>query len=176
MRPAVFLYRDGTINREVHYLSKAEDFELLPGVGEALRRLADAGYLLIVVTNQSGLSRGYFTEADLDAIHDKMHALLEPNGVTMDAIYFSPALPGDDDPTRKPGTGMIDRALAEHDIDVSRSWLVGDKTVDILTGVNAKLRTVLVETGYGGEDGIHDVAADHRVADLAAAADVILAG
>ena len=72
MRPAVFLDRDGTINREVNYLSKAEDFELLPGAGKALRRLADAGYLLIVVTNQSGLSRGYFTEADLDAIHQNV--------------------------------------------------------------------------------------------------------
>jgi D-glycero-D-manno-heptose 1,7-bisphosphate phosphatase len=174
LRPAVFLDRDGTINREVHYLSKVEDFELLPGVGPALRRLAEAGYALVVITNQSGIARGYFTKADLDAIHGKMDALLAEYGVAVDAVYFSPAMPDDGDPTRKPGTGMIDRAVADLDLDLRRSWLVGDKTVDVKTGHNAGVRTILVRTGYGGDDGIHDATPDHVVADLAAAADVIL--
>ncbi|MEM7204418.1 MAG: HAD family hydrolase [Planctomycetota bacterium] len=174
MKPAVFLDRDGTINREVHYLSSPEQFELLPGVGPSLRRLADAGFLLVVITNQSGIARGYFTEADLAAIHGRMDQDLAAFGVTIDRTYHSAGHPDDDDPDRKPRTGMIDKAVAALDIDRNASWVVGDKTVDILTGTNAAVRTILVKTGYGGSDGAHEVSPDAVAEDLAAAADVIL--
>ncbi len=176
MRPAVFLDRDGTINHEVHYLSRPEDFELLPGVGPALRRLQDAGFLLVVVTNQSGLARGYFDEATLQRIHDKMARLLAADGVAIDRIYHCPALPDDGHPDRKPSPGMVDRATADLEIDRGQSWLVGDKTVDVQTGANAGVRTILVRTGYGGADGDHGARPDAVVDDLAAAADLILTG
>jgi D-glycero-D-manno-heptose 1,7-bisphosphate phosphatase len=174
-RPAAFLDRDGTINREVQYLSHPDQLELLPGVGPALRRLREAGYLLVVVTNQSGIARGYFSDADLEAIHRRLAEQLAAHDVVLDAIYYSAAHPDDGDPCRKPGTGMITRAARELGIDLARSWMVGDKTVDVLTGRNAGLRTVLVKTGYGGTDGAFDVAPDAVVDDLLGAADVILA-
>ncbi len=174
-RPAVFLDRDGTINREVHYLSRPDQVELLPGAGEGLRRLAGAGYLLVVVTNQSGVSRGYFTRTDLDAIHARLARELEAAGVALAGVYCCVAHPEDRDPERKPGTGMIARAAADLGIDLAASWFVGDKTVDVQTGRNAGLRTVLVQTGYAGQDGEFAVAADVVAADLVAAAVSILA-
>ena len=175
MKSAVFLDRDGTINREVHYLSDPARFELLVGAGDALRRLADAGHLLVVITNQSGISRGYFGEGELAAVHARMEQELAAFGVRLAGIYSCPALPGDGDPDRKPGTGMIERAAAELGIDLASSWMIGDKTADVLAGRNAGLRTVLVKTGYGGSDAEYEVQPDAVAADLAGAADIVLA-
>jgi heptosyltransferase-2 len=107
----VFLDRDGTLNIDTGYLKSPDDLTVLPGVGAALARLKQAGARLIVVTNQSGLGRGYFTSKDLEAIHHKLRLVLAEDGVTLDGVYFCPHHPDDRCNCRKPARGMIDRAL-----------------------------------------------------------------
>lgn len=145
-KPAVFLDRDGTLIEEVNYLHRVEDMRLFPATAAALRSLKDAGYLLIVVTNQSGIGREVYGETHMHAVHDAMQKQL--NGV-IDAFYFCPHLPCDGCRCRKPDVGMIESAMADFDIDLERSWIVGDKKIDVETGFAAKLNTALVLTGYG---------------------------
>ncbi|WP_129128270.1 D-glycero-beta-D-manno-heptose 1,7-bisphosphate 7-phosphatase [Geomonas oryzae] len=156
---AVFLDRDGTINEEVQYLSRVEDFRLIPGVPYALQRLKDAGFLLVVVTNQSGIGRGLYDEAALHAIHDKMHEELSSFGITIEACYFCPHHPehavGDyrvDCSCRKPLPGMLQQAALDLDIDLSGSYMIGDKLGDIEAGLNAGCTSLMVQTGYGAAD------------------------
>ncbi len=176
---AVFLDRDGTINVDRHYLSKAADFELIPGTEAALRRLQDAGFLLIVVTNQSGIGRGYYTEEDMHAVNDRMHELLDPAGVRITRLYFSPESPEQPSRGRKPSPAFLFDARDELGVDLSRSYMVGDKWIDVETGWNAGCAaSLLVRTGYGAETERKEahrlgnaVVVDH----LAQAADWILA-
>ena len=137
MNKAVFLDRDGTINVEKNYLYKIEDFEFLPGVVEALRKLQDAGFLLIVVTNQSGIARGYYAEKDFKKLNDWMTSNLKEQGVIITDVYYCPHLPDaeieayrKDCNCRKPKLGMYLQAIAEHDIDLSQSYAIGDKIRD----------------------------------------------
>jgi D-glycero-D-manno-heptose 1,7-bisphosphate phosphatase len=176
---AVFLDRDGTINVDRHYLSKADEFELIPGAVEALRRLQDAGFLLIVVTNQSGIGRGYYTEADMHAVNDRMHQLLDPAGVRIARLFFSPESPEQPSRGRKPSPAFLFDARDELGVDLARSFMVGDKWIDVETGWNAGCAaSLLVRTGYGAETERKE---SHRlgkavvVDDLSAAADWILA-
>lgn len=178
---AVFLDRDGTINVEVQYLSKVEEFEFIPGVPWALRRLKDAGFLLVVVTNQSGIGRGYYDEAALQAIHDHMHADLAAFGVSVDACYFCPHHPehgiGDyrqECGCRKPLPGMLQQAAQDLDIDLSRSYMIGDKLADVEAGTNAGCTPLLVLTGYGSGDSQKLPEGVQAYPDLLAAADAIL--
>ena len=131
LRPAVFLDRDGTINRECHYLQRIDDFELLPGAPEALRKLQAAGFLLVVVTNQSGVARGYFSFETVTEINRHMQAVLAESGVVLDGIYVCPHHPtaGDGPLTRsctcrKGSPGLLLQAAADLSIDLPRSWLV----------------------------------------------------
>lgn len=176
---AVFLDRDGTINVDRHYLSKPEQFELIPGVGAALRRLLDAGYRLFIVTNQSGIGRGYYTEADMHAVNARMKELLGPLGVQFDRIYFSPESPEQPSRNRKPSPQSLFEAHDEFGVDLARSFMVGDKFIDVETGWNAGCAaSLLVRTGYGAETERKEAARLGRaivVDDLAAAADWILA-
>ena len=151
MRQAIFLDRDGTLIREVHYLSSAEQLELLPGVSGALRRLAEAGYLLIGVTNQSGVARGYFTLEQVNAVHQELERRLRTEGTGLDAIYLCPHHPDFTSPCgcRKPAPGLVVRACADWGIDVSASWVIGDKAVDVELAREAGCRSALVRTGYG---------------------------
>lgn len=158
MHRAVFLDRDGTLNHDPGYISKPESFVLLPGAIEALRLLNRAGYLVVVVTNQSGIARGYFTEEGLLAIHQKLRREVGAGGAQVDAIYHCPHHPtaGDGPLTRacfcrKPAPGMIYRAALDLEIDVGRSFMVGDGTGDVEAGRRAGCRTVLVLTGRGCE-------------------------
>lgn len=152
MKRAVFLDRDGTINVDRHYLSKPEQFELVPGAGPALRRLQDAGFLLIVVTNQSGIGRGYYTEADLHAVNARMNELLAPLGVHFAKIYFAPESPEQPSRGRKPAPDFLLDARGEFGVDLSRSFMVGDKVIDLECGWNAGVQqSLLVRTGYGAE-------------------------
>ncbi|GFO60422.1 D,D-heptose 1,7-bisphosphate phosphatase [Geomonas silvestris] len=178
---AVFLDRDGTINVEVEYLSQAADFQLIPGVPWALKCLKDAGYLLVVVTNQSGIARGYYDEAALADIHEHMHRDLASFGASLDACYFCPHHPehgtGDnrtDCGCRKPLPGMLQQAAEDLDIDLAASFMIGDKLGDIEAGIAAGCTPMLVLTGYGN----HEVAKlPEGVAvfpDLQAAAEAIL--
>ncbi len=145
-RPAAFLDRDGTLVEEVNYLSRVEDLRVFPFTLEALTLLKDAGYLIVVVTNQSGIGRGIYSEEAMHSIHRQMD--IELPGL-IDAYHFCPHLPDAGCACRKPGTGMFESADSRFAIDRSVSWMVGDKVLDIEAGVNAGTHSALVKTGYG---------------------------
>lgn len=145
-RPAVFIDRDGTLVEEVNFLSRVEDLELFEYTDEAIRCLKEAGFLVIVITNQSGIGREIFDEADMNAIHRQIQAELS---VPLDGFYFCPHLPDENCTCRKPGLGMIEAAQDDFDIHLESSWMIGDKKIDIETGFNAGIGTALVLTGYG---------------------------
>jgi heptosyltransferase-2 len=143
----VFLDRDGTLNHNPGYLKSAAEMKLLPGVAAALARLKTAGAKLVVVTNQSGVGRGMFTLKDLETIHARLQGLLEQEGAVLDAIYFCPHHPDDGCLCRKPGRAMIDRAVAELQLDLRRSYLVGDHMRDLQLARAVGAKPVLVTTG-----------------------------
>lgn len=145
-KKAVFLDRDGTLIEEVDFLSRVEDMRFFPYTDDCVRKLKEAGYLVIVVTNQSGVARGLFGETDVHAIHGAIQSSLTEK---IDAFFHCPHMPDAGCACRKPGTGMIEQACTRWDIDLESSWMIGDKELDVLTGVNAGLKTCLVETGYG---------------------------
>lgn len=155
---AAFLDRDGVINVDHGYVHRPEDFTFIDGVFEGCRHLQSLGYRLIVVTNQSGIARGYFTEADFHALCDWMRARFEAHGVTLDGIYFCPHHPDhspDDDQCdcRKPAPGMLLQAIREHGIDPGRSLMVGDKGADMQAAIGAGVgRRVLVRSGQTFSD------------------------
>ena len=152
---AAFLDRDGTINREVKYLARPEQLELLPGAVQGMRRFQEAGYRLVIVTNQAGVARGYYGEADVAAVHERLGKMLRERGVQVDAIYYCPHHPEGRGAyrqacsCRKPGTGMHRQAARELNLDLARCVVIGDKVTDLLPGIELGCRTVLVRTGYG---------------------------
>lgn len=141
---AAFIDRDGTLIEEVNFLSRVEDLRIFPYTPEAIRLLKEAGFLIVVVTNQSGIGRGFFNEAAMNKIHEKIQADLH-----LDAFYFCPHLPTDGCACRKPNIGMIEAAQRDFEIDLENSWMIGDKQIDVETGFNAQIKTALVLTGYG---------------------------
>lgn len=157
MQRAVFLDRDGTINAEKEYLYQIADFEFVPGAVEAVRLLNQAGFIVIVVTNQSGVARGYYTEEDVENLHRHVAVELEKSGARIDAWLYCPhhpdgrgsyALPCN---CRKPLPGMLKEAARRFDIDLETSVMIGDKLVDVMAGRAAGCQTILVRTGYGAE-------------------------
>ena len=159
MHRAIFLDRDGTLNCDRGYTYKLTDFQLLDGVVEGLQLFQQLGFRLIVVTNQSGIARGYFAEMEMHTFNDQLETTLSRRGVTITGIYYSPYHPKATvekyrraSPCRKPEPGMLLRAAKEHDIDLSRSYAVGDKGSDILAGRGAGCRTILLRTGCAGSD------------------------
>ncbi|MFC2077744.1 D-glycero-alpha-D-manno-heptose-1,7-bisphosphate 7-phosphatase [Candidatus Bipolaricaulota bacterium] len=179
---AVFLDRDGVINENA-FVNDPKDLVLIPGAAKAIARLNDACIPIVVVTNQGGIAMGHLTEETLGVIHDELKRRLAAAGAFVDAIYYCPHITNArliayriDCPCRKPGTGMLDKASEDLGIDLSKSVLVGDSTSDILAGIRAGCRTILVETGFGGMDGKVSVVPDAVVADLSAAVDLILRG
>lgn len=163
MQKAIFLDRDGTINRYVGFLRRPEEFELLPGAAEAIKKINASGYLCIVVTNQPVIARGEVTWDELDEIHHKMETLLGLEGAYVDGLYFCPHHPhkgyeGEipelkiDCECRKPKPGMLLAAAKDFHIDLSQSWMVGDGENDILAGKNAGCRTALIGEGDFGQD------------------------
>jgi D-glycero-D-manno-heptose 1,7-bisphosphate phosphatase len=145
-RPAIFLDRDGTLIEEVNYLHRVEDLKFFPFTDSSVKRLKDAGFLLIVVTNQSGIGRGIYTAADMHGIHQAIQSQLDG---AIDAFYFCPHLPCDGCECRKPRQGMIESARGDFAIDLENSWMIGDKKIDIETGTFAGTKTGFVLTGYG---------------------------
>ncbi len=143
----IFLDRDGTLNPDPGYITSPDQFELFPGVSEALARLKRAGARLIVITNQSGVARGFLSRDDLDAVHTKLKRLLDGAGVSLDAIYFCPHHPDDGCECRKPNRGMIDRAVQEWGVDLDRSYLIGDHIRDVELAKRVGGRSILVTTG-----------------------------
>jgi D-glycero-D-manno-heptose 1,7-bisphosphate phosphatase len=149
MREAVFLDRDGTINEEVHYLDDPEELCLIPGAAEAIRLLNDAGILTVVVSNQAGVGRGYFSATTVEAVHKQLAKQLAWHGAHVDAIYYCAHHPSERCGCRKPKTGMLVQAVREHRIDTQRSFMVGDKVSDLEAGRRVGCQTVLVLTGHG---------------------------
>lgn len=181
----IFLDRDGTINQYRGLVYKEDDFELEPCALEAIRLINRSGYLGIVVTNQPVVARGLCEMEDVERIHRKLSTLLGREGVYLDDILFCPHHPDkgypEENPAykipcecRKPKTGMIDKAAAKYNIDLSESWIVGDTTMDLQTGVNAGLHTALVMTGEAGRDGKYDVKPELTGKDLLEAVKKIL--
>ena len=170
----VVLDRDGTIIFERQYLSDPRQIELIPGAASGMRRMADLGLGLIVVTNQSGVGRGYFDQARVDLIHQRLIALLRKHGVGLDGIYSCPHTPDDNCPCRKPRPGLIDAAAGELGFDLRRSFVIGDKPCDIGLGEAVGATTFLVRTGYGEQfAGTDAVSPYYTVDDLEDAANVI---
>ncbi len=159
MRPAVFLDRDGTLIEERGYLSKLEDIALFADTPAALRRLRDAGFALVVVTNQAGIARGYFDEAFVQKAHRYLGEMLAAEGIVIDGYYYCPHHPDGLVPEysrvcrcRKPAPGMVEHAARDLDLDIDRSFVVGDKWLDVELATNAGARGILVRTGYGAGD------------------------
>lgn len=177
MQRCIFLDRDGTINRYNGLISSEEELELEPVAAEAIRLINESGYLAIVVTNQPVVARGMCDIEDVQRIHKKLAVLLGEQGAYLDDIVFCPHHPDKGYPEenpkykikcncRKPATGMIDDMVEKYNIDCSCSYMVGDSTIDIQTGINAGLHTVLVHTGVAGNDGKYDVKAEMEAEDL----------
>ena len=169
-QPAVFLDRDGTIMRDVDYCGDPNDVDLLPGVPQALRQLKSSGYKLIVITNQSGIGRRLFSEQQYRTVEAELEQRIG-EGV-IDATYFCPHLPKDGCKCRKPSPEMILNAARDHDVDLGRSFFIGDKMSDIECGRNAGVKTILVRTGYGRD--ANGQVADFVAQDLSAAAKLIV--
>lgn len=154
--PAVFLDRDGTINEEMGYINHIDRFRLLPRTAEAIRLLNQRGLKVVVITNQSGVARGYFPESLIEEVHRKMVEELKEQGAHLDGIYYCPHHPEVGEPPyrrrcrcRKPETGLIEKAVEDLEIDCSRSYAIGDRGQDIEFGRRIGARTILVLTGYG---------------------------
>jgi D-glycero-D-manno-heptose 1,7-bisphosphate phosphatase len=174
--PAVFLDRDGVIIRERNFLYDPKSIELIPGAIEAIKNLRD-DFKTVVVSNQSGIARGFFSEEDLIRFQGSLDKLLKASGAIISGWYYCPHGPDDGCECRKPLPGMILSAAEEMHIDLTESWMVGDKSSDIGAGKAAGLKTILVKTGYGGkESGATDIESDYVADDLFSAVDIIIKG
>ena len=152
MKPAVFLDRDGVLIEERNYLHRVEDVAILPGVAAALKRLADAGLKLFIVSNQSGVGRGYFTLADVERVNEHLRRELARAGVRLEKIYIAPEAPDQPSRGRKPSPQFLFDARDEFNLNLAESFMVGDKLIDLECGWNAGVKqSILVRTGYGAE-------------------------
>lgn len=183
-RKAIFLDRDGVLNYEKRVIANVDDFKLLPEVEEAVRKINKSNYLAVVVTNQPVIAKGVTSPKELDRIHAKLETLLGEKRAYLDKIYYCPHHPekgfdGEikelkiDCDCRKPKIGMIKKASEELNIDIANSYIIGDRTVDIMTGKNAGLKTILVKTGYKGEDGKYKCEPDFIFENLKKAIDFL---
>ena len=174
-RRAVFIDRDGTISEEVGYVNHPSRYRVFPYSAEAVRTLNEAGWLAILVTNQAGVARGYFAEEMIGSVHNLLRQELERGGARLDAIYYCPHHPsvGDapyrlDCDCRKPRPGLIHRAAEDFEIDLARSWMVGDRYGDMELAHNAGVRAAFVLSGYGRGEYEFQRAAWRREPDLVA--------
>jgi D-glycero-D-manno-heptose 1,7-bisphosphate phosphatase len=182
VKPAVFLDRDGTVIEEVHYIADPAHVRVLPGAADAIRSLHAAGYACVLITNQSAVGRGIAPPESIGLVQHEVERQLTAAGASIDGFYFCTEPPQSSDratidhPDRKPGPGMLLRAARELDLDLGRSWMVGDMLSDLLAGRNAGCRAViLVRTGHGARSEPEaGPSADHVADDLAAAAGHIL--
>jgi D-glycero-D-manno-heptose 1,7-bisphosphate phosphatase len=171
LAPAVFFDRDGTLMEDVDYCGDPKDVKVFGGAADALRRLKHRGFRLFLITNQSGIARGYFTQDDYQAVHAEFLRQLGTD--LIDAAYYCPDRPDVASKRRKPSPEMLFEAQREHRLDLCRSFLIGDKAIDVQCGRAAGVRTILVETGYGkAEAGCRP---DWKARDVNAAARIILA-
>lgn len=185
MKRALFLDRDGVVNHEMNHLSSPEQFKLIDGASKAIRKLNDVGILVVIVTNQPIIARGMLSVSGLRIIHNKMDTLLGRENAYIDQIYYCPHHPDHgfksevrslkiECKCRKPQTGLLEQAAKEMNISLQDSWMVGDRTADILAGNRAGARTILVKTGYAGKDGKYLVKPSFIVEGLSEAVDLVL--
>jgi D-glycero-D-manno-heptose 1,7-bisphosphate phosphatase len=172
LSPAVFIDRDGTIMEDCVYCSDPKNVKIFPGVPEALRRLKSNGFKLIIITNQSGIGRGLFTVEQYRAVEAEL--LRQLGDGLIEATYFCPDVPGQHSTRRKPEPGMVVEATREHQIDLSRSFLIGDAEIDVECAHNAGVQAIRVQTGIQGE--VTGSMADWVTDDLPAAVEIILTG
>lgn len=172
--PGVFLDRDGTINQDVEYLHAPSQFRLLPNALAGIKAFQDMGYRIIILTNQPGIGLGYFAEEDFYRVNREMLKRFSAAGIRVDKIYFCPHSKSDDCSCRKPGQALIERAKEALNLDLEHSVIVGDKTADMETGRRAGMMSILVKTGYGGEDGEYGGEPDMWAEDLLDAAGKML--
>jgi D,D-heptose 1,7-bisphosphate phosphatase len=170
------LDRDGTIIVEKEYLKQPEDVSVFPGAAQAMRRLMEAGFLLVMVSNQSGVGRGYFTIADVEAVNARVFEILSADGVKFTKSYYAPEAPDQPSRGRKPSPAFLFDARDEFAIDLANSYMIGDKDIDLQCGWNAVVKkSILVRTGYGKKiEAAGKVGEGIVVDDLPAAADWIL--
>lgn len=180
-KSAVFLDRDGVLIRDVDHLSREDQLRLLPGAVKALGRLNRAGWLAVIISNQAAVAKGMLAEAEMYRIGEVLNSRIIKRGARLDAVYYCPHHPEGKVleyvckcKCRKPEPGLILKAAKEMSIDLKRSYLVGDKTGDILAGEKAGIKTILVETGYGGGDGKYPMRPDYVTKNLMGAVKIIL--
>lgn len=173
---AVFLDRDGTLNVDKGYVHRIEDWEWIPGAIDAIAALKKAGFLVIVITNQAGIARGYYDEVDMTNLHTRINEKLKKHGAMIDRFYHCPHHPKFSAACkcRKPMPGLIYEASQDFDVDLDHSWLVGDKASDIQAGVTAGVKSILVLTGYGNNDRALLEEEDICVTDIVAASRYII--
>jgi len=178
MNRAIFLDRDGTMIAEENYLRRPEDVKIFPATPGGLKRLGDAGFKLFIVSNQSGIGRGYFTLADVECVNEHLRRELARAGVRFDKIYIAPEAPGQPSHGRKPSPQFLFDARDEFNLDLAQSYLIGDKLSDLECGWNAGVKkSILVRTGYGAElerESPEQISRAVVVDDLAGAAEWIL--
>jgi D-glycero-D-manno-heptose 1,7-bisphosphate phosphatase len=173
-RRFIVLDRDGTIIEEREYLSQPEQVTLITGAGAALRELQQMGFGLVVITNQSGVGRGIFDQADLERVHERLRELLEREGVQLDGLYVCPHNPDDDCDCRKPKLGLLQKAAKDLGFTLESSIVIGDKAGDIEMGHRAGALTFLVRTGYGAQVAADSIVApDYAVDSLPATVQII---
>ena len=180
LQKAVFLDRDGVINREVDNLKNIKQLRLLPNTAASVKRLNCLGFLIIVITNQPVIARGWLTEEGLWRIHRELMRRLAVKGAKIDEIYYCPHHPNANlkkyrliCQCRKPNIGLIKKAVKKFKIDLKKSFMVGDSARDILAGQRAKIKTILVKTGYAGKDGKYNVKPDFIAKNLLSAVNII---
>ncbi|NTV83415.1 MAG: D-glycero-beta-D-manno-heptose 1,7-bisphosphate 7-phosphatase [Bacteroidales bacterium] len=154
-RPAVFLDRDGTVCEEVGYLREVKDLQLIPGSAQAIRQIKQAGWKVVIISNQSGVARGYLTEQTVQTIHTALQEMLQKEGAGIDGMYYCPHHPKGNPPyniqcrCRKPEAGMLRQAGKDLDLDLNRSIVIGDKLSDVQTAQRLNIPGILVLTGFG---------------------------
>lgn len=180
MRRAVFLDRDGVVVREVGNLSNIAQLRLIPYAVDGIRNLNFAGFAVFIITNQPVVGRGWITEEELSKIHEVLLRRLARRGAQIDALYYCPHHPSatlikyrKDCRDRKPNIGLIEKAVKNFNIQLAKSFLVGDSTRDIKTAINAGITSILVKTGYGGKDGKFDVKPNYVAGNLMDAVKII---
>jgi len=172
--PAVFLDRDGTVNEEIYYLHETEKFKLLPNTIEGIKKFLEMGYRIVIVSNQPGIGMGYYTKEDFFRVNREMLREFAEAGILIDKIYFCPHSKSEGCSCRKPNLALVNRAEEELNLDISHSFFIGDKTSDMETGKRAGMRTILVRTGFRGEDGEFSGEPDYWADDLLDAANIVL--
>jgi histidinol-phosphate phosphatase family protein len=175
MNKAVFIDRDGTIARDVNYCRHPDDFEILPGVCEGIRLLNENKFLTIVITNQSGLARAYFTEEILENIHNKMRSCLAMEGAHIDAIYYCPHHPDSGCDCRKPSAKLAYKAISDFEVSCEHSYVIGDRLMDVQLARNIGCKAIMIDNERGRKELTgHNIQPDYIATDMIAAAEWVI--